>query len=479
MQPQANNIKKLLNWGESKAISKLLFATSRWRVYYKRGFAWGVTLSILLHLFIILWFYVFSEKSNVNQRTVKIKTYYEKIPPPIKYEPQPPKLVKSFDMVKEQATVTDVSPKDFTIEEVSVEDLRNADIRPTMTGSTSTVGGQGSVFHGAFTSSETAGAEGWSIPSGTRSYGRSLGRGGSGGLLGGNDNSIDYGPDIATEVSNSRTSGRYNDTYSDQLIDESNFRDKWEADVKQGANKKDIRGFLNLYQLQYRGTKLDENGEPAWNVVPLALQALAEYAESKTKLDFILKGPIRLDDKLIMEVPILYMMGSEAAPDFSKVEIKNLEKYLRNGGFLFVDDGYAARWGAFNTKTRDYIEQALGYDAQWEKIPNSHWLYHCWEDFSGPPTGEDQMRPNPNHPYKEKYNYLEGIFLNGRLAVLLSSKGYCKAWGAWPRNPSSAGGPIDNVRQLQFGLNVVVFACTQKGGIIDRNREKERLANQK
>jgi len=25
---------------------------------------------------------------------------------------------------------------------------------------------------------------------------------------------------------------------------------------------------------------------------------------------------------------------------------------------------------------------------------------------------------------------------------------------------------------LQFGLNVIVFACTQKGGIIDQNKQK-------
>jgi len=168
---------------------------------------------------------------------------------------------------------------------------------------------------------------------------------------------------------------------------------------------------------------------------------------------------------------MVYMMGSETEPLYTEQEVKNLEKYLRNGGFLFIDDGYAARWASFNMKSRQMITDALGYDAEFEKIPNGHWLYHCWEDFAGPPAGEDEVRPNPNHPVKERYRYLEGVFLNGRLAVLLSSKGYCKAWGAWPRNPPSTGGPQDNTRQLQFGMNVVVFACTQKGGIIDRNKQ--------
>lgn len=280
-----------------------------------------------------------------------------------------------------------------------------------------------------------------------------------------------YGPNISTDIINTRAGTKSASSLKDELIDYTNFQDRFYGWVEQGANKKDISGYLEFYQLQYRGSKLDENGEPGWNVVPQATLALVEYAQSKTKLSIRLKGSIRLDSKELMNVPMIYMMGSETEPLYTEQEVRNLEKYLRNGGFLFIDDGYAARWGAFNMKSRQMISDALGYDAEFEKIPNSHWLYHCWEDFAGPPAGEDEVRPNPNHPVKERYRFLEGVFLNGRLAVLLSSKGYCKAWGAWPRNPPSLGGPLDNTRQLQFGINVIVFACTQKGGIIDRNKQ--------
>ncbi len=281
-----------------------------------------------------------------------------------------------------------------------------------------------------------------------------------------------YGPNINAEIVNTRGASQAGGNLTDNLIDYTNYRDRFEVLLKQGANKKDISGNLNFYQLQYRGSKMDENGEPGWNVVPQALPALEEYAESKTKLNITLKGAIRLDSKELMDVGLIYMMGSQTEPLYTKEEVRNLERYLRAGGFIFIDDGYAAKWASFNQKTRQMIEEALGYDAEWEKIPESHWLFHCWEDFAGPPPGEDEVRPNNNHPVKERYRYLEGIFLNGRLAVLLSSKGYCKAWGAWPRNPSSNGGPLDNTRQLQFGLNVVVFANTQKGSINEQNWRK-------
>jgi len=281
-----------------------------------------------------------------------------------------------------------------------------------------------------------------------------------------------YGPNISTEISNTRSGSKSLGSLKDELIDYSNFQDRFYGWVEQGKNKKDISGYLEFFQLRYRGSKIDENSEEGWNVVPQALPALVEYAEDNTKLDIILKGAIRLDSKELMEVPMLYMMGSQTEPLYTKKEVEGLEKYLRSGGFLFIDDGYAARWGSFNQKSRQMVTDALGYDGEFEKIPNNHWLYHCWEDFGGAPPGEDEVRPNPNHPYKEKYNYLEGVFLNGRLVVLLSSKGYNKAWGQWPRNPPNLGGPLDNARQLQFGLNVIVFACTQKGGIIDQNKQK-------
>ncbi|MEO8398581.1 MAG: DUF4159 domain-containing protein [Ignavibacteriaceae bacterium] len=285
-----------------------------------------------------------------------------------------------------------------------------------------------------------------------------------------------YGPNISTEIANTRAGSKSAGSLKDELIDYTNYADRFYGLVQQGKNKKDVYGNLDFYQLQYRGSKPDENGEPGWNVVPQALPALVEYAEDNTKLNIHLRGSIRLDSKELLKIPMLYMMGSESSPIYSDEEVKGLENYLRNGGFIFIDDGYAAEYGAYNQKCRQMLKDALGFDAEFERIPNNHLLYHCWEDFAGPPPGEDEVRPNPDHPVKERYRYLEGIFLNGRLAVLFSNKGFCKAWGNWPRNPANSGGPLDNTRQLQFGLNVIVFACTQKGGIIDQNLKT--LANE-
>jgi hypothetical protein len=322
------------------------------------------------------------------------------------------------------------------------------------------------------------GGAGWGIPSGATSYGRSFGAGGSGGW--GAGPGPDMGPQFATDVENSRggvTGGGVLSRLKDDLIDYSNFSDRFEGLVQQDPrNKKKVQGFLKFYQLQYRGNKSESNGEPGWNVCPQALRILVDYTKSTTDIKIQLMGSIRLDSKELLEVPLIYIMGCETVPVMTKEEIKNLGKYLRSGGFVFIDDGFAAEWAAFNKVMRSILKDALGYDAIFERIPPTHPLYHSWEDFNGPPPGEDEVRPNKNHQVHEKYRYLEGIFLNGRLAVLFSSKGYCMAWGEWRTNPASNGGPSDNTRQLQFGINAIVFALTQKGGIVDQT--KQRLANE-
>ena len=67
---------------------------------------------------------------------------------------------------------------------------------------------------------------------------------------------------------------------------------------------------------------------------------------------------------------------------------------------------------------------------------------------------------------------MEAIFINGRMVAVVSNRGYNFAWGYWKILPASLNGPFDNTRQLQFGLNVVVYALTQRGGIVDQNRTR-------
>lgn len=444
----------------------------------------GISISAGFHLLIGLIILLTGGEKGERIVSVELKTY-EMIKPPVKFEAQPPRFVKSFDLAKQVDYVPQTGVRQIVFARadvpVSAAQTNNAPQAPTSAGRGA---GEGSVFFGALTASSGASDLGWGLPGGATSYGRSFGVGGSGGWGAGPGDGKDWGPQFASDVENSRGGGGSGLTaMRDNLISSENFEDRFDGFIDiNPRNKKDIRGFLNIYQLEYNSTKLEKSpangwdvvdGQPSWNCVPQALPSLAQYANDSTKLRVSIRGTIRLDSKELNTVPFLYMMGFQSGVRYTKEEARNIALYLRNGGFLFVDDGLAYQSGAFNISVRQMLKDALGYDAVFERVPNSHTLYTVWENFNGPPSGEDIQRYNNNvREVKEIYPYLEAIFLNGRMAVLISNRGYNFAWGYWKMLSASAGGPYDNTRQLQFGLNIVVYALTQRGGIVDQNRTR-------
>jgi hypothetical protein len=415
--------------------------------------------------------------------SVELRTY-DVIKPPVKYEAQPPRFVKSFDLAKNVDYTPQTAARQIVFSRaeapVSTEQVNNAPVSNTPSGRA----GEGSVFFGALTASSGASDLGWGLPGGATSYGRSFGVGGAGGWGAGPGDGKDWGPNFASDVENSRGSGGSGLTaMRDNLISSENFEDRFDGFIEVNPkNKKDIRGFLNIFQLEYSSTKLERSpapgwdvvdGQPSWNCVPQALPSLAQYANDSTKLRVSIRGTIRLDSKELNTVPFLYMMGFQAGIKYTKEEARNIGNYLRNGGFMFIDDGNAYQPGAFNITSRQMLKDALGYDAVFEKVPNTHALYTVWETFSAPPSGEDLVRYDKRvREVKEIYPYVEAIFINGRMVALISNRGYNFAWGYWKILPASLNGPFDNTRQLQFGLNIVVYALTQRGGIVDQNRTK-------
>lgn len=65
----------------------------------------------------------------------------------------------------------------------------------------------------------------------------------------------------------------------------------------------------------------------------------------------------------------------------------------------------------------------------------------------------------------EPVYFLEGIWLNGRLAAVYCDKGYAQKW-------SEIGQKTNNDPQLRIGVNFVVYALTQAGGIAREERDR-------
>lgn len=232
-------------------------------------------------------------------------------------------------------------------------------------------------------------------------------------------------------------------------------------------DKRDLKGYFHMDLVKYKTSHTDYGGDPDWNTSPRAMQNLAEYMETYTDIKVDIQHRFTLDDGdlIRLKVPLIFVTGHYQL-EYNAAEARNLGDYLRAGGFLLVDDSYFLKGGPFDTSARALIREALGDDAVFEVLPNDQWLYHCFFDFGGPPAGDDIARgPYPGRGVQTIYEYLEAIFLDGRMVVLFSNKSLNNAWnGDWRVNPASRGGPLDDTRQMQFGVNILVFALTQPGG---------------
>ena len=154
-------------------------------------------------------------------------------------------------------------------------------------------------------------------------------------------------------------------------------------------------------------------------------------------------------------------------------EAENLGRDLVNGGFIFADDAWGHLGAGGDIGLRAMYVDALntqgihvGRDWNFDVLPNSHPLYHCFFDFSeGPPAGQDIFNNTSNQFPRGPFPF-EGVSIEQRLVGIMSNKVYIGAWGNW--GPGAGFNRLDNTRQLQMGVNIVIFALTQEGSITTR-----------
>ncbi|MCF7797551.1 MAG: DUF4159 domain-containing protein [Candidatus Marinimicrobia bacterium] len=242
-------------------------------------------------------------------------------------------------------------------------------------------------------------------------------------------------------------------------------------------NKKDVKGFFTLNPIRYDSDQeRDWDGNPGWNSEPEALNNLIHRMHTYTDIKMDIGPRITFDDKALLKAPMIFLFG-ETSFNMTDSEVRNLGKWLKNGGFLVIDNSSADPRSPFGRSAKMYVKRALGADAQFVVLPSSHPIYHCYFDFNMPPPGADQYTSLRSGI--EMTPYLDGVFIEGRLAVLYSDKGYGVVWDhgtAWGTEGErgqilSGGAGVDVTRQYHMGINMIVFALTQPGGIVDQQRD--------
>jgi hypothetical protein len=158
---------------------------------------------------------------------------------------------------------------------------------------------------------------------------------------------------------------------------------------------------------------------------------------------------LALADPAVLTAPFCYLAGHKLV-EFNPDERRNFERYVRNGGFVFVDDCNHDIDGLFARSFESQMTSIFGGTAL-RKLPNTHPLYRSFFVFKdGPPAtgfelngwGDDLV-----------HDYLKGIEIDGRLGVLYSNKDYGCEWDYDWRNKRFLA--EDNTR---FAVNVVMYA---------------------
>jgi len=178
------------------------------------------------------------------------------------------------------------------------------------------------------------------------------------------------------------------------------------------------------------------------------LNSLIEYTNLPVDTQ---ENIVPLSSPEIFRCPFCYLSGHKLV-EFTAQERENFERYVRNGGFVFVDDCNHDIDGLFSKSFETQMERIFGTGAL-KKIPNKHAIYSSFFKFDGPPTTSQELNGWGDDIV---HDYLKAIEFHGRIGVLFSNKDYGCEWDYDFRNKRFY--KIDNTR---FGVNIVMYALTR------------------
>lgn len=216
--------------------------------------------------------------------------------------------------------------------------------------------------------------------------------------------------------------------------------------------------------------RLMEDGSGSLLQNPHALQNLVSALNEYTDIDAEVSSRHPFSARELMEVPWIFV--NQLTTTLTGMELTNLGRYLASGGFVLADAG-AAVGSREDVFIRHSIREALasaGRQTRFRRLPATHPIYHSYFDFEGPPRailGGPGAGTGATGTGRNNVDYIVGVEVGGRLAVAITYQNLGSAWdNVLLRNELS--GSADNSRHLQFGINTIVFALTQKGSITQK-----------
>jgi hypothetical protein len=210
-----------------------------------------------------------------------------------------------------------------------------------------------------------------------------------------------------------------------------------------------MMAFLLLLPLTTAGAQLEPtigrlhyDGGGDWYANPSSLPNLLTAIRRRTNIPVADREiAVELTDPALWDLPYLYITGHGNLA-FSADEAAILRRWIRQGGFLHVDDNYG-----LDASFRREIAVVFP-DAPLVEVPLDHPIYHLVHEL---PAGLPKV-----HAHDDKPAQGFGIFLEGRLAVFYS---YQSDLGDGWEDPDVHDDPAE-VREaaLQMGVNLFSYA---------------------
>ncbi len=190
--------------------------------------------------------------------------------------------------------------------------------------------------------------------------------------------------------------------------------------------------------------------EGDWDPDPSAVHNLLKHARDNSTLEVKFKRQeVELTDPKAATFPILYMTGHHEF-HWNEEEVVRLQRYLTAGGLL-VADACCGRV-SFDAAFRREIAKVLP-DSRLDRLPGDHPLYHCHNDIN-----HVEYTPRVREDYGPfDTPELEGIAIDGRLAVVYSKFDLGNGWEQFPHAYSYG---VKDDYALDIGTNILVYAVT-------------------
>jgi len=206
-----------------------------------------------------------------------------------------------------------------------------------------------------------------------------------------------------------------------------------------------VSGF-SFARLRYSSGNWDADPKMPSNL----LDSLVQYTSIRVDPN---ERVVDVSSPALFDYPFVYLTGNKMLR-FTDAERENLRRYLRNGGFMFVDDCNHDVDGTFAKTFETEIRAVLDRPSEaLHKLPKNHPLYNSFFSFpDGPPATSHELNGWGDDMVHE---YLQAIEIDNRIAVLYSNKDYGCEWNYdWGNKRFLSR---DNTR---FGVNIVVYALT-------------------